>query len=87
MADHNANSDGAFLASARTLEEAYRWQRKLDQNGIRSQIVAQFITPALGKAGPTASPEIWVALANLDGARAILDGRPAGPRNAQPDTS
>jgi hypothetical protein len=61
------------LASAATLQEAYAWRVLLEQEGIRCQVVGDYLTEGYGVGVPGMYPEVWIHRDDLEKARAILE--------------
>jgi hypothetical protein len=63
------------VASAGTLQEAHAWRMALEQEGIRCQVVGEYLTAGYGMGVlPNEYPEVWVHRADLEKAKAVLDG-------------
>jgi hypothetical protein len=62
------------LTSASTLQEAHGIRSALEDNGIRCEVVGEYLTVNYGVGVPGMYPEIWVFRDDLDRASAILAG-------------
>jgi hypothetical protein len=73
--------DVVRLATAANPQEAHVWQQALADEGIRSQVVGDYLDASFGDI-PGLKPELWVHRADLERARAILEAHhvthPAG---------
>jgi hypothetical protein len=60
------------LASATTPIEAHIWQQALEAQGVRCQVVGDYLDAGLGDV-PGIRAEIWVHRADAERARSILE--------------
>ena len=63
----------ARLATAANPFEAHIWQQALEQEGIRCQVLGDYLDAGIGNI-PGIGAEVWVETADLARAEAILDG-------------
>lgn len=68
-------NDIVRLAAAVNPFEAHIWQQALEQEGIRSQVLGDYLDAGVGDI-PGIEAEIWVGAADLDRAKAILRKHP-----------
>jgi len=64
-------NDLVRLAAAANPFQAHIWQQALDQEGIRCQVLGDYLDAGIGDI-PGISTEVWVTRADLDQAEAIL---------------
>jgi hypothetical protein len=63
------------LATASTPVEAHVWREALEAEGIRCQVVGDYLDAGVGDI-PGIRPEVWVHHEDLERARAILEAHP-----------
>jgi hypothetical protein len=77
----------ARLATAANPFQAHVWQQALEQEGIRSQVLGDYLDAGIGGI-PGIGAEVWVEAADLGRAQAILGQRRGRfEEAAQPDES
>ena len=64
------------LATATHPQEAHVWRQALENEGIRCQVVGDYLNAGIGDV-PGMRPEVWVYRDDLERARAILDAHGA----------
>jgi putative signal transducing protein len=75
------------LAAAANPAQAHIWQQGLEQDGIRCQVLGDYLDSGIGDI-PGFSAEVWVEAADLARAEAILrQHRDHSKEAAQPDES
>jgi hypothetical protein len=75
----------ARLASAANPFQAHIWQQALQQEGIRCQVLGDYLDAGIGDI-PGMGAEVWVEAADLARAEAILDHhRGRSEEAAQPE--
>lgn len=75
------------LASASNPQEAYMWQQALEEAGIQSRVVGDYLDAGIGDISGI-RPEIWVHRPDAERARALLAAHehpPAAPPEANPE--
>ena len=78
-------NDFVRLAAAANPFQAHIWQQALEQEGIRCQVLGDYLDAGLGDI-PGFSAEVWVETANLARAEAILrEHRNRSEEAAQPE--
>ena len=79
--------DVVRLAAAANPFQAHIWQQALEQEGIRCQVLGDYLDAGIGDI-PGMSAEVWVEAADLVRAEAILrQHRDRSEEAAQPDES
>jgi hypothetical protein len=77
------------LASAANPQEAHVWQQALADEGIRSQVVGDYLDASFGDI-PGLKPELWVHRADFERAQAILQSHhvnhPTGEEENEAET-
>jgi hypothetical protein len=82
-----AQHDVVRLAAAANPFQAHIWQQALEQDGIRCQVLGDYLDAGLGDI-PGFSAEVWVETADLARAEAILrQHRHRSEETAQPEDS
>ena len=72
------------LAAAANPFEAHIWQQALEQEGIRSQVLGDYLDAGLGDI-PGMMAEVWVEAADVARAEAILQkNQSSSEKSAQP---
>ena len=71
----------ARLASAANPFQAHIWQQALQQEGIRCQVLGDYLDAGIGDI-PGMGAEVWVEAADLARAVAILDQHRGRPEEA-----
>ena len=75
----------ARLAAAANAFQAHIWQQSLQQEGIRCQVLGDYLEAGIGGI-PGIGAEVWVEAADLARAEAILDHhRGRSEETAQPE--
>jgi Putative prokaryotic signal transducing protein len=70
------DDDVICLASARNLQVAHMWWAALEEEGVRCQVVGDYLTAGIDVGvAPNHHPELWVHRGEFDRARAILEDR------------
>jgi hypothetical protein len=78
-------NDFVRLAAAANPFQAHIWQQALEQEGIRCQVLGDYLDAGLGDI-PGFSAEVWVETADLARAEAILrEHRNRSEEAAQPE--
>jgi putative signal transducing protein len=78
-------NDFVRLAAAANPFQAHIWQQALEQEGIRCQVLGDYLDAGLGDI-PGFSAEVWVEAADLARAEAILcEHRGRSEEEAQPE--
>ncbi len=70
------------LTTARNLQEAHLWKQALEQEGIRCQVVGDYLTEAPEGVHPFCS-ELWVFGNDVEKAKAILGKSQQGAGDSQ----
>ncbi len=78
--------DVVRLAAAANPFQAHIWQQALEQEGIRCQVLGDYLDAGLGDI-PGISAEVWVETADLARAEAILRQHQPGSRQEQETNS
>ena len=71
----------ARLAEAANPFQAHIWQQALQQEGIRCQVLGDYLDAGIGNI-PGMEVEVWVEAADLTRAEAILDQHRGGSEGA-----
>ena len=74
------------LAAAANPFQAHIWQQALQQEGIRCQVLGDYLDAGIGDI-PGFSAEVWVETADLARAEAILRQHQSGSRQEQETNS
>jgi hypothetical protein len=83
MSTQDASDDIVRLATARNPVEAHIWQQALEEEGIRSQVVGDYLDAGVGDL-PGVSAELWVHRDDLARAEEILrQGQEAAAEEAE----
>ena len=75
------------LATASNPAEATLWQQALEEEGIQSRVVGDYLEAGIGDV-PGIRPEVWVHRNDAERARKILESHehpPAAPPEANPE--
>lgn len=75
----NEPRDLVRLATAVNPFEAHIWQQALEQEGIRCQVLGDYLDAGVGDI-PGIEAEVWVKAADLERAEAVLRPHRSGPR-------
>jgi hypothetical protein len=79
------DDDIVHLASAVNPVEAHVWKQALDEEGIRSRVVGDYLDVGIGDV-PGMSAEVWVHRDDLERARRVLDEhRKSAAANNEPE--
>ncbi len=70
------NDEIVRLATATNPQEAYLWRQALEDEGIRCQVVGDYLDAGVGDI-PGLRPELWVHREDLDRARTLLEAHQA----------
>jgi ABC-type taurine transport system substrate-binding protein len=79
--------DVVCLAKASNPQEAYVWRQALEEEGIQSRVVGDYLDAGVGDVSGI-RPEVWVHRNDFDRARALLESHehpPAAPPEANPE--
>jgi hypothetical protein len=71
MTRHEEHRDVVRLASAANPAQAHIWKQALQDEGIRSEIVGEYLDAGLGDI-PGLYPELWVYPEDLERAKELL---------------
>ncbi len=71
MADHALPHDVVKLADAANPVQAHIWQQALEDEGIKSHVVGEFLDAGIGDVG-SLTPEVWVHTDDLARAQEVL---------------
>ncbi len=82
MSQNERTEEIARVAKASNSREAELWRQILEENGIRCQVVGEYLEELFG-ALPPSYPEVWVNRSDLEQARAVLDARRLEVREEQ----
>jgi hypothetical protein len=83
--DSEDQHDLVRLAAAANSFQAHIWQQALEQEGIRCQVLGDYLDAGIGDI-PGMRAEVWVETADLARAEAILDQhRERSEEPAQPE--
>jgi hypothetical protein len=78
MSDMHAD-DIVCLARAQNAAEAYIWHQALQDEGIRSKVVGEYLEAGFGDMG-SVKPEVWVHKDDLARAEKILESVQRHPK-------
>jgi hypothetical protein len=79
----NQDDDIVRIATARNPAEAHIWQQALSDEGIKSQVVGDFLDAGLGDI-PGMRAELWVLQSDAERAQQILES-PSESADENPD--
>jgi hypothetical protein len=65
------------LATAANPQEAHVWRQALEREGIRAQVVGDYLDAGVGDV-PGLRPEVWVRREDLERARSLLEAHRHG---------
>ncbi len=74
MSGHEEHRDIVRLASAANPAQAHIWKQALEDEGIRCQIMGEYLDAGLGDI-PGLYPELWVYREDLERAKEVLRQR------------
>ena len=85
MNSKDPHPDVVRLATAANPFQAHIWQQALEKEGIRCQVVGDYLDAGIGDI-PGFSPEVWVEASDLSRAEMLLrEHQERSPEDVQPN--